>query len=179
MEILKKIFNKNIIPNNEQINIGSSNLKFNEFYGNNIRAHTSLYSSNIRPYSGSTIHFYNANITTDHGYSLSVDSLYSSATNRDLYLGNGPSDIKMRFINGVGGETQTYSSIVPSNNDGLIDVEERQAIKATLKIMRSTRRVEIEKDKELGISADERRIIQKDIRDRIAHRRADEFAKLW
>lgn len=64
------------------------------------------------------------------------------------------------------------------NNDGLIDVEERQAIKATLKIMRTTRRVEIEKDKELGISADERRIIQKDIRDRIAHRRADEFAKI-
>ena len=113
---------KNILPNNEQINIGSSNLKFNEFYGNNIRAHTSLYTDNIRAYSASPIHFHNTSLTFDNNQTISVDSLYSSATNRDLYLGNGPSDIKMRFINGVGGETQTYSSIVPSNNDGLIDL---------------------------------------------------------
>lgn len=115
---------RNMLPNQDgQLDIGSASLKFNEIYGNNIRAHTSLYAAQIRAYTnGNPIHFHNASLTFDANKSISVDNLFSSATNRDLYLGNGASDIKMRIINGAGGEIQPYSSIVPPNADGLLDL---------------------------------------------------------
>jgi hypothetical protein len=92
-----KIYNYvDMVPNSDgQYNLGSSGLKFNDIYGNNIRAHTSLYASSIRPYSGTVIDFNNASLTFSANKSISVDNLFASATNRDLYLGNGPSAIKM------------------------------------------------------------------------------------
>jgi len=51
--------NTNMFPNADgTLDMGSASLKFNEIYGNNIRAHTSLYASQIRPYSGSNVHFH-------------------------------------------------------------------------------------------------------------------------
>ena len=62
------------------------------------------------------------------------------------------------------------------NDDGLIDVEERQAIKSSRKIMRATRRAEVKKG--LVISDDKRRIIQEEIHKRIKQRRTDKFAEI-
>ena len=120
---------KNILPNADgTVDIGfkdsgASDKMFSNIYGNNLWAKTSLHTASIRPYTnGNPIHFHNTSLTFDNNQSISVDNLFSSATNRDLYLGNGPSDIKMRFINGAGGETNTYSSIVPNNSDGLLNL---------------------------------------------------------
>jgi len=83
------------VPNSDgQFNLGSSSLKYNELYSNNVRAHTSLYASSIRPYSGSVVNFHSSSITLDNNQSINTDNLFS-ASNRDLYLGNGPSGIKM------------------------------------------------------------------------------------
>ena len=114
---------KNMVPHQDgAVSLGTSTLKYNEIYGNNIRAHTSLYTNSVRPYSGSAIHFHTTSLTFDANQTILVDRIYSSANNRDLYLGSGPSDIKMRFTAGTGGETQTYSSIVPPNADGLLNL---------------------------------------------------------
>jgi len=112
--------NVDILPNADgQVDIGSSSLKFAEIYGNNVRSHTSLYSSNIRPYSGSTIHFHNADITTDNGYSLSVDTLKSTADNRNLVLATG-SNNRMTFLNtgGIQLETPIYPAITGQQSVG-------------------------------------------------------------
>jgi len=105
--------NVDILPNADgQVDIGSSSLKFAEIYGNNVRSHTSLYSSSIRPYSGSTIHFHNADITTDTAYSLAVDTLKSTADNTNLVLATG-SNNRMTFLNtgGIQLETTIYPAI--------------------------------------------------------------------
>jgi len=120
---------KNILPNADGTldigfkDSGASDKMFSNIYGNNLWAKTALHTASIRPYTnGNPIHFHNTSLTFDNTKSISVDNLFSSATNRDLYLGNGPSDIKMQFINGAGGETNTYSSIVPNNSDGLLNL---------------------------------------------------------
>ena len=117
---------KDMVGNQDgQISLGTSGLKYNEVYSNNIRAHTSLYTDQIRSYTNGAsnpIHFHTSSATFDANQSISVDNLFSSSPNRDLYIGNSASDIKMRFINGTGGEIQPYSSIVPPNSDGLIDL---------------------------------------------------------
>jgi hypothetical protein len=120
---------KNIIPNADGTldigfkDSGPSDKFFSNIYGNNLWAKTALHATQIRAYTnGNPIHFHNTDLTFDNTKSISVDNLFSSATNRDLYLGNGPSDIKMQFINGAGGEIQPYSSIVPPNSDGLLDI---------------------------------------------------------
>lgn len=107
----------NMLPSADgTLNIGSTLLKFSNLYCNNVRAHTSLYTDNIRAYSASPIHYHNTDVTFDNDQSISVDRVYSSATNRDLYLGCGASDIKMRFYNGALGETETLANIVPPSN---------------------------------------------------------------
>ena len=105
---------RNMLPNQDgQLDIGSASLKFNEIYSNNIRAHTSLYAAQIRAYTnGNPIHFQNTSLTFDNNKSISVDNLFSSATNRDLYLGNGASAIKMAFRNG--GNIEVSSDLNPS-----------------------------------------------------------------
>jgi hypothetical protein len=120
---------KNIIPNADGTldigfkDSGPSDKFFSNIYGNNLWGKTALHTASIRPYTnGNPIHFHNTSLTFDNTQSISVDNLFSSATNRDLYLGNGPSDIKMRFINGAGGEIQPYTSIVPPNADGLLNL---------------------------------------------------------
>jgi len=93
--------------------LGSVSNKFNEIYGNNIRAHTSLYTDSIRPYSSSPVHFHNTSITTDNGYSLAVDRVQSTASNRDLFLGND-SLTKMVLKNGASGNVELVApAIVP------------------------------------------------------------------
>jgi len=83
------------VPNSDgTYDLGSASLKFNEIYGNNVRAHTRLYASSIQPYSGSGVNFHSSSITLDNNQSITTDNLFS-ASNRDLYLGNGPSAIKM------------------------------------------------------------------------------------
>jgi len=102
------------------VDIGSASLKFAEIYGNNIRAHTSLYASQIRPYSGSNVHFHNTSITTDNGNSLSVDRVQSTANNRDLFLGTGTTD-KIILRNAT--PIEIYDSIViGSAPSGLINL---------------------------------------------------------
>lgn len=112
--------NVDILPNSDgSVDIGSSSLKFSEIYGNNVRSHTSLYSSSIRPYSGSTIHFHNADITTDTAYSLAVDTLKSTADNNNLVLATG-SNSRMTFINtgGIQLETTIYPAITGQQSVG-------------------------------------------------------------
>ncbi|MEN8785723.1 MAG: S8 family serine peptidase [Akkermansiaceae bacterium] len=62
------------------------------------------------------------------------------------------------------------------NNDGRIDIEERQAIKSSLKIMRAIRRNQTENG--VVVSDNTRQIIQEEIRKGIEQRRADEFAQI-
>ena len=113
--------NTNMFPNADgTVDIGSNSLKFNEIYGNNIRAHTSLYASQIRPYSGSNVHFHSTSITTDNGNSLSVDRVQSTASNRDLFLGNGATD-KIIIRNST--PIEIFDSVViGSPSSGLIDL---------------------------------------------------------
>ena len=111
-------FHKNIQPNGT-VDIGSSSLRFNEIYSDNIRAHTNLYTSNIRPYSGSEVHFHNTDITTDTAYSLAVDTLKSTADNIDLVLATG-SNNRMTFLNtgGIQLETTIYPAITGQQSVG-------------------------------------------------------------
>jgi len=84
-----------IVPNSDgQYNLGSSSLKYNELYSNNVRAHTRMYASSIQAYSGAVVNFHSSSITLDNNQSITTDNLFS-ASNRDLYLGNGASGIKM------------------------------------------------------------------------------------
>ena len=93
--------------------LGSVSNKFNEIYGNNIRAHTSLYTDSIRPYSSSPVHFHNTSITTDNGYSLAVDRVQSTATGRDLLIGNDTST-KLAIKGGATGNVELVApSLVP------------------------------------------------------------------
>ena len=110
----------NMLPSADgTLNIGSASLKFADIYGNNIRAHTSLYASSVRPYSGSNVHFHNTNITTDNGYSLDVDSVRSTANNRDLTLSTGVTS-RMSLLNtgGIVLETDIYPSITGQQSVG-------------------------------------------------------------
>jgi len=105
---------RNMLPYTDGgTDLGSVSNKFNEIYGNNIRCHTNLYVNNIRPYSASPVHFHNTSITTDNGYSLAVDRVQSTATNRDLLLGNDTST-KLVLKNGASGNVELVApSLVP------------------------------------------------------------------
>jgi hypothetical protein len=93
--------------------LGSVSNKFNEIYGNNIRANTSLYASHIRPYSGSNVKFHNTSITTDSGNSLSVDRVESTSGNTDLLIGNAAST-KLAIKGGPTGNVEIVApAIVP------------------------------------------------------------------
>ena len=114
---------KNILPNADGTldigfkDSGVSDKMFSNIYGNNLWAKTSLHAAQIRAYTnGNPIHFQNTSLTFDNNQTISVDRIYSSATNRDLFLGCGASDIKMKFAAGGGGETETLASIVPPGN---------------------------------------------------------------
>jgi hypothetical protein len=90
---------------------------FSNIYGNNLWAKTSLHTAQIRAFTnGNPIHFHNTSLTFDTNQTISVDRVYSSATNRDLFLGCGAADIKMKFAAGALGETETLTSIVPAGN---------------------------------------------------------------
>lgn len=110
---------KNILPNADGTldigfkDSGVSDKMFSNIYGNNLWAKTSLHAAQIRAYTnGNPIHFQNTSLTFDNNKSISVDNLFSSATNRDLYLGNGASAIKMAFRNG--GNIEVSSDLNPS-----------------------------------------------------------------
>ena len=105
---------RNMLPYADGVvDIGSASFKFNEIYGNNIRAHTSLYASQIRPYSGTNVHFHNTTITTDSGKSLAVDRVQSTATGTDLLIGNAAST-KLAIKGGASGNVELVApAIVP------------------------------------------------------------------
>ena len=114
---------KNILPNADGTldigfkDSGASDKMFSNIYGNNLWAKTSIHAAQIRAYTnGNPIQFHNTSLTFDANQTISVDRIYSSGSNRDLFLGCGASDIKMRFVNGGGGETETLASIVPPGN---------------------------------------------------------------
>ena len=65
------------------------------------------------------------------------------------------------------------------NDDGLIDVEERQAMHSSSReAKRAIRRAEIDRDDNGILTDDERLIAQEEIREAIALRRAEEFSKV-
>jgi Ca2+-binding EF-hand superfamily protein len=65
-----------------------------------------------------------------------------------------------------------------TNDDGVIDEEERQAIKAARKAAREERRAEIDTDGDGEISSEEREAAREAIRERIAAKRAEKFAEI-
>jgi len=113
--------NTNMFSNADgTLDIGSVSNKFNEIYSNNIRAHTSLYASQIRPYSGSNVHFHSTSISMDTNQILNTDKVYSTASNKDLFLGTGTTDkIILRHSTPI----EIFDSVViGSPSSGLIDL---------------------------------------------------------
>ena len=111
---------KDMVGNQDgAVSLGTASLKYNEIYGNDIRAHTSLYSSHIRPYSGSSVHFHNSSITLDATYSLDVDTVRSTANNRDLVLSTGEtSRVALLNTGGIVLETTIYPSVTNQQSVG-------------------------------------------------------------
>ncbi len=105
---------RNMLPSADgAVDIGSASFKFNQIYGNNLRANSSLYSSHIRPYSGSNVKFHNTSISTDSGNSLSVDRVESTSGNTDLLIGNAAST-KLAIKGGPTGNVELVApAIVP------------------------------------------------------------------
>ncbi|MGB0326545.1 MAG: EF-hand domain-containing protein [Akkermansiaceae bacterium] len=64
------------------------------------------------------------------------------------------------------------------NEDGVIDEEERQAIREARRAAREERRAAIDTDGDGEISAEEREAAREDIRERMAERRAEKFAEI-
>jgi Ca2+-binding EF-hand superfamily protein len=64
------------------------------------------------------------------------------------------------------------------NEDGVIDEEERQAIRDARRAAREERRAEIDTDGDGEISAEEREAAREAIRERMAERRAEKFAEI-
>lgn len=64
------------------------------------------------------------------------------------------------------------------NDDGVIDEEERQAIKDARKAAREERRAEIDTNDDGEISPEEREAAREAIRERIAAKRAEKFAEI-
>jgi hypothetical protein len=113
---------RNMLPYADgALNIGSASLKFNDIYANNIRANSNLYTSSIRPYSGSVIDFNNANLTLGANKSISADRLQSTSNNSDLVLGNGATD---KIILRNSSPIEIFDSIVIGSSppSGLIDL---------------------------------------------------------
>ncbi len=65
-----------------------------------------------------------------------------------------------------------------ANEDGVIDEEERQAIKEARKAAREERRAELDTDGDGEISREEREAAREAIRERIAAKRAEKFAEI-
>ena len=112
---------KDMVGNQDgAVSLGTASLKYNEVYSNNIRAHTSLYSSHIRPYSGTSVHFHNSSITLDATYSLDVDTVRSTGNNRDLVLSTGEtSRVALLNTGGIVLETTIYPSITNQQSVGI------------------------------------------------------------
>lgn len=111
---------KDMVGNQDgAVSLGTASLKYNEIYGNNIRAHTSLYSSHIRPYSGTSVRFHNSSITLDATYSLDVDTVRSTGNNRDLVLSTGEtSRVALLNTGGIVLETTIYPSVTNQQSVG-------------------------------------------------------------
>ena len=111
---------KNMVGNADgTVSLGSSSIKYNDIYSNNLRANVSVYANNVRPYSGSNIHFHNSSITMDATYSLDVDIVRSTGNNRDLVLSTGEtSRVALLNTGGIVLETTIYPSITNQQSVG-------------------------------------------------------------
>jgi len=132
----------NMLPSADgTLNIGSSGLKFGDIYGNNIRAHTNLYTDQIRPYTASPVHFHNTSITSDSGNSIAIDRIQSTALGTDLFLGND-STSKLVVKGGASGNVELLApALTPAidQTNSLGDANKRFADMRSLKFTASTK----------------------------------------